>query len=42
MTNPNLIKTTASTMQKVANLHRYRHPADLVNIDIRPIRQQRL
>lgn len=42
MSNSHLYKTTASTLQKVANLPRIRNPADLVHPDIRPIRQQRL
>lgn len=42
MSNSQLYKTTASTLQKIANLPRFRHPADLVHPDVRPIRQQRL
>lgn len=42
MATSELFKTTASTMKKVANLPRYRHPGDLINMDVRPIRQQRL
>ncbi len=42
MATSELFKTTASTMKKVANLQRYRHPGDLINMDVRPIRQQRL
>ncbi len=40
--NSELFKTTASTVQKIANLPRHRHPGDLVNNYVRPIRQQRL
>lgn len=32
MSNTNLFKTTASTLKKVAELPRYRHPADLINL----------
>jgi hypothetical protein len=35
-----LFKTRASSLAKVANLPRYRHPADLINEDYRPIYQQ--
>ncbi len=40
--NAHLYKTKASTLQKIANLPRFRHPADLVTYETRPVRQQRL
>lgn len=36
-----LFKSKASTLRKVAELPKYRHPADLLNIPVRDIRQQR-
>lgn len=35
-----LIKTKASSLQKVADLPRHRHPADLLNAFTRPIDEQ--
>jgi len=42
MSKANLFKTTAGTLKKVAELPRYRHPADLINMDYKPIRLQRM
>ena len=42
MSQSQYIKTIASSMKKVAELPRYKHPADLVNPLIRPIRQQNM
>lgn len=36
------IKSTKSTLKKIADLPRYRHPADLVNVETRPIAQQKM
>ena len=32
----------AARIRKIADLPKYRHPADLVNIYVRPVRQQNL
>jgi hypothetical protein len=37
-----LYKTKASTLKKVADLHRYQHPGDLVHMMTQPIKMQRL
>ncbi len=37
---PSFIKTTASTLNKIANLPRYRHPADLLNMEVQPMSKQ--
>lgn len=42
MSSATFMKTTASTLKKVAELPRYRHPADLINMEVRPIRLQRM
>lgn len=42
MSQTNFVKSIASSLKKVSELKRYRHPADLVNLPTRPIRQQRM
>ena len=42
MSQSQFVKSTASSMRKVAELPRYHHPADLVNIPTRPIMQQKM
>lgn len=35
-------KSKASTLSKVAELPRFRHPADLLNMPVRDIKQQKM